>query len=107
MENKRIAIEAIKLEMELEKILPEIDSMLIRIESYASCIASLYDNEEYEKEFVHEMQMKEADLLRLVNKLNDIAMRAMAINVKDIVFKCEDKKAKVVNIMETVRDLYM
>lgn len=92
---------------EFKVVVPEIESMLIRIESYASCIASLYDNEKYEEDFVNEMQMKELDLLRLINKVNDIAMYAMAVNDKLIVLECEDVKAKVANVMEVVRSLYM
>ncbi len=103
----RNAVESAKLEMELKVILPEINDMLIRIEAYATCVAIICDTKVTDEEFVAEMQMKQSDLLRLVNKLNDIAMRAMAINDRNIVFTCETEKAKVVNVMETVRNLYM
>jgi hypothetical protein len=53
------------------------------------------------------MQMKQATLLRLVNRLNDIAMQAMAINEQELVFKIEDVKCQVRDTMETVRNLYM
>ncbi len=103
----RNAIESTKLEMELKVILPEINNMLVRIETYATCVAIICDTKVTEEEFVAEMQMKQADLLRLVNKLNDIAMRAMAINNRNILYKCELEKSKVVDVMETVRNLYM
>ncbi len=101
------AIESAKLEIELKTILPEIDKILIKVETYTSCISSLYDNERYKDDFIAEMQMKQADLLRLINKLNDIGMRAMAINDRSIVFQCEEKKLKVRDTMEFVRNLYM
>lgn len=51
--------------------------------------------------------MKQADLLKLINKLNDIAMQAMAINEQDLVYRIEFVKADVKNMMERVRNLYM
>ena len=53
------------------------------------------------------MQMRQATLLRLVNRLNDIAMQAMAINEQGLVFEIEDVKRQVRNTMEIVRNLYM
>jgi hypothetical protein len=53
------------------------------------------------------MQMKQATLLRLIVKLNDIAMQAMVINDQALVFKIEDVKCQVRDVMETVRNLYM
>ena len=101
------SIESAKLEMELKNTLPEIDKILAKIETFTSCIASLYEHDECYDEFVYEMQMRQCDLLKLVNALNDIAMRAMAINNQRIYFACEDKKLEVRNIMELVRNLYM
>lgn len=92
---------------EFDIVLPEIERVLAKIETYASCIASLYDNDKYEEDFINEMQMKELDLIKLITKINDIAMRAMAANDKSILLGCENIKAKVVNVMETVRNLYM
>ena len=102
----RDGIESAKLNMELKTILPEIDKILARVETYTSCIASLW-NGIPDDEFLCEMHMKQADLLRLINKLNDIGMRAMAINNQDIYYICEDKKLEVRNVMEAVRNLYM
>ncbi len=98
--------------MKLDRIKPEIDNALINIETYASCIASLYEvslyeNLNYEEDFIAEMHNKQAELLYIVNNINDIAMHAMAVNDKGIVMECEDIKAKVVNVMERVRNLYM
>ena len=60
-----------------------------------------------DENFVSDMQNKQAVLLRLVNKLNDIAMKAMAMNERSIVYKCENAKLEVRNTMEVVRNLYM
>lgn len=102
----RNGIESAKLNMELKTILPEIDKILARVETYTSCIASLW-NGIPDDEFLCEMHMGQADLLRLINKLNDIGMRAMAINDQGIYYACEDKKLEVRNVMEVVRNLYM
>ena len=103
----RNAVESAKLEMELKVILPEINDMLIRIEAYATCVAIICDTKVTDEEFVAEMQMKQSDLLRLVNKVNDIAMKAMAENNHSLYFRCEDIKLEVRNTMEVVRNLYM
>ena len=67
----------------------------------------IYDTNEKNKDFIADMQMKQAILLRLINKLNDIEMQAMAINDSNIVFKCESVKSEVRDTMEYVRNLYM
>ena len=51
--------------------------------------------------------MKQAMLLRFINRLNDIIMQAMVINEQSIVLRCEDIKCQVRDIMEAVRNLYM
>lgn len=85
----------------------EVNDTLIKISLYVGCIEKLYENKEKNEDFIADMQMRQATLLRLVNRLNDIAMQAMAINEQSIVFRCEDVKRQVRDTMETVRNLYM
>lgn len=85
----------------------EINDTLIKISLYVECIEKLYENKEKNEDFIADMQMRQSTLLRFVNRLNDIAMQAMAINEQSIVFRCEDVKRQVRDTMETVRNLYM
>ena len=66
-----------------------------------------YENKDKNEDFIADMQMRQATLLRLINRLNDIAMQAMAINEQGLVFEIEDVKRQVRDTMEIVRNLYM
>lgn len=100
-------MKSVELERELRIITDEVNDVLLRVRVYAQCIEEFYKDKEKSKDFVADMQMKQAMLLRFVNRLNDIIMQAMAINEQSIVFRCEDIKCQVRNTMEIVRNLYM
>lgn len=100
-------MKSVELERELRITSEEVSDVLCRIQAYTTCLELMYRNKEKNEDFIADMQMKQATLLRLVNRLNDIAMQAMAINEQSIVFRCEDIKRQVRDTMETVRNLYM
>lgn len=85
----------------------EVCDILNSIQAHITFIKLANDSVNKNEKFITDMQNKQAVLLRLVNKLNDIAMKAMAMNEQSIVFKCEDVKSEVRNTMEVVRNLYM
>lgn len=96
------------LEREFNDVNKEINAILVKTEGYITLIEHIYRNEDKKDEdFIAEMHMTQAVLLRLVNKLNDIAMKAMAENNRPVYYKCEDVKLRVRNTMEVVRNLYM
>lgn len=96
------------LEREFNDVNKEINAILVKTEGYITLIEHIYrDEDKKDEDFIAEMYMTQAVLLRLVNKLNDIAMKAMAINNSNIVFKCESVKSEVRDTMEYVRNLYM
>lgn len=96
------------LEREFNNVNKEIESILIRTQTYIALIEHVYrDIDKQNEDFVSEMHMTQSVLLRLVNKLNDIGMKAMAENNNSVYYKCEDVKLKVRNTMEIVRNLYM
>lgn len=96
------------LEREFNDVNKEIDSILVKTQGYITLIEHIYKEEDKKDEdFIAEMHMTQAVLLRLVNKLNDIAMQAMAENNNLVYYKCEDVKLRVRDTMETVRNLYM
>jgi hypothetical protein len=100
-------MKSVELERELKIITDEVNNVLLRVRVYVECLEEFYKDKEKSKDFIAEMQMKQAMLLRFVNRLNDIIMQAMAINEQSIVFRCEDIKYQVRDTMETVRNLYM
>ena len=105
--NPENLMKSVELERELRITSEEVNDTLIKISLYVGCIEKFYENKEKNEDFIADMQMRQATLLRLVNRLNDIAMQAMAINEQSIVFRCEDIKRQVRDTMETVRNLYM
>jgi hypothetical protein len=105
--NPEKLMKSVELEREFKIVADDIDAILSTTEAYTACLEMLYDIKEKNEDFIADMQMKQADLLKLVNKLNDIAMQAMAINEQDLVYRIELVKADVKNMMERVRNLYM
>lgn len=96
------------LEKEFNDINKEIESILIKTQAYITLIEHIYrDADKQNEDFISEMQMTQSTLLRLVNKLNDVGMKAMVENNKPIYYKCEDIKSRVRDTMKVVRNLYM
>lgn len=85
----------------------EVCDILISIQAYITFIQIANESINKDENFIADMQKKQAVLLKLVNKLNDIAMKAMAMNESSVYYRCEDMKLKVRNTMEVVRNLYM
>lgn len=100
-------MKSVELEREFRIASEEVNDTLIKISLYVGCIEKFYENKEKNDDFIADMQMRQVTLLRLITRLNDIAMQAMAINEQGLVFKIEDIKRQVRDTMETVRNLYM
>lgn len=100
-------MKSVELEREFRIASEEVNDTLIKISLYVGCIEKFYENKEKNDDFIADMQMRQVTLLRLITRLNDIAMQAMAINDQSLVFKIEDIKRQVRDTMETVRNLYM
>lgn len=103
-----MSINKIDLERNLNPIIKNVNAILNKAHVYMANF-DISNKEEYKKDevLVSEMHMEMAKLLSYVNELNDIAMKAMIINDKDIYFRCENSKARIVDVMEHLRNLYM
>lgn len=98
----------VSLEREFNNVNKEIETILIKTQAYITLIEHVYrDIDKQNEDFISEMHMTQSVLLNLVNKLNDIAMKAIVENNNSVYYKCEDVKLKVRDTMEVVRNLYM
>ncbi len=100
-------MKSVELERDFRIAAEEVAEVLNKIQMYTGCLEQMYRNKEKNEDFIADMQMRQATLLRLVNHLNDIGMQAMAINEQSLVFRIEDVKRQVRDTMEVVRNLYM
>ncbi len=107
--NPNNLMKSVELEKNFRTVSDEVFDILFKIQAYVSVLEVIYKDTEKNKDqdFIADMQMKQATLLKLVNKLNDIAMQAMAINEQEVYFKCEEVKRQVADTMTVVRNLYM
>ena len=97
-----------ELEQSFKSVSKEVTDIVVKIQAFVTCLNVICsENERKHPDFISEMQMKQSTLLRLIDKVNDIAMRAMAIDNKSLYYRCEDLKLEVRDTMETVRNLYM
>lgn len=97
-----------ELECAFGRISEEVIEILVKIQAYVTCMELICKEDDRKSpDFISEMQMKQATLVRLIDKVNDIAMRAMTINESSLYFKCETLKSQVRDTMEKVRNLYM
>lgn len=107
--NKRIEnqINAIGLKMNFDELKPQVEKLLKRIEIETLMIDIAYEDKLRDMELINKLHEKQAELLKQVNHINDIEQRAIACNDHELMFRCEALKAKVVNVMEYIRNKYM
>lgn len=102
-------MKSVELEKAFRDVSEEVDKTLFRTQALVTTLEIIYKDKQKkeDKAFVSDMQMTQAKLLKLVNKLNDIAMQAMIINEQSLYFACEDVKCQIADTMTMVRNLYM
>lgn len=101
-------MEAVELEMKVKELDKEITKRLLETDVKTVFIDIKYAGDKLrDMEMIKELEDVMAVLLKLVNKLKDIEMRAIKINDMTIYFKCENRIAKLVNAMEYIRNKYM
>ena len=101
-------MEAVELEMKVKELDKEITKRLLETYVKTVFIDIKYAGDKLrDMEMIKELEDVMAVLLKLVNKLKDIEMRAIKINDMTIYFKCENRIAKLVNAMEYIRNKYM
>ena len=101
-------MEAVELEMKVKELDKEITKRLLETDVKTVFIDIKYAGDKLrDMEMIKELEDVMAVLLKLVNKLKDIELRAIKINDMTIYFKCENRIAKLINAMEYIRNKYM
>ena len=101
-------MEAVELEMKVKELDKEITKRLLETDVKTVFIDIKYAGDKLrDMEMIKELEDVMAVLLKLVNKLKDIELRAIKINDMTIYFKCEIRIAKLINAMEYIRNKYM
>lgn len=101
------AIELGNLEAELLGLDRDIEARLYKNELYMGWIELKYEGDKLlDLDVVEEVRHRMTELLKLINKVCDIEMKAIAYNDHDLMYKCGLQKAKMVSQMELLRNKY-
>lgn len=99
-------METVGLEYKLNNIDKEIKTTMLMNDVYIDYIDKKYEDKLRDLELVDEVRHRMTNLLVLINKVNEIEEKAIAINNHDLMWSCESRKAKMINQMEILRDKY-
>lgn len=94
------------LEYKLNDIDKEMEYTMLMNDVYMEYIDKKYEDKLRDLELVHEVRRRMTNLLVIINKVNEIEEKAIAMNNHDLMWSCESRKAKMINQMEILRDKY-
>lgn len=99
-------IKSAGLEYKLNKMDIDIETEIFMNERFIKFVDKKYEDKLRDIELITEVRRRMTNLLRLINKVNEIEERAIAINNHDLLWSCEMRKARMINQMEILRDKY-
>lgn len=99
-------IETTGLEYKLHKLDVDIEVELFLNNAYMEYIDKKYEDKLRDLEMVAEVRRRMTNLLKLIDKVNNIEQQAIKINNHDLMWNCEGRKARMINQMELLRDKY-
>lgn len=99
-------MKAVDLEMQLTQISQRIEITLLVNEAWMEFTDKEYKNKLRDLELLKKARSKMTDLVILITELKDIEQQAIDIKDMDLYWKCENKKAKMINQMVLIRDKY-
>jgi hypothetical protein len=99
-------IKSAGLEYKLNKMDVDIEAEMFMNDAFIKFVDKKYENKLRDMELITEVRRRMTNLLRLINKVNEIEERAIAINNHDLLWSCEMRKARMINQMEILRDKY-
>ena len=95
-----------QLECELMSIGKEIENFMYTMELYMEIIDMKYKNRLRDMEMVNSVKEKEQEMVTIINKINVIELKAVPLNDRELMMKCECKKAKLINLMMHMQSKY-
>ena len=95
-----------KLECELNILDKQMEETLFMNDIYMFHIDEEYKDKLRDMKLIEEVRHRMTNLLVIIDKINDIEEHAIANNNHDLMWKCENRKAKLRNQMELLRSKY-
>ena len=99
-------MKSVQLESELMLIGKEIESFIDKTELYMEIIDMKYENRLRDMELINSIKEKEQEMVPIINKINVIELKAVPLKDRDLMMKCECKKAKLINLMMYMQSKY-
>lgn len=101
-------MKSVQLEMCIKDLDKDIDKAINEIDIQTTFIDAKYSGDKLrDMELVSTIDKEMLKLTRLINTLKSIEMEAIQINDTSVYFKCENRIAKLINIMELLRSKYL
>lgn len=94
------------LESELMLIGKEIENFIDKTELYMEIIDMAYENRLRDMKLINSVKEKEQEMVTIINKINVIELKAVPLKDRDLMMKCECKKAKLINLMMYMQSKY-
>ena len=107
MEDMMNLFKAVGYEMELNKMDSDIGILLNIIEIFSNFVDVKYEDKLRDIELITEVKSKIEALRILILKINEIEQKTISINDNELIFKCESRKAKIINMMKYLNNKYM
>jgi GTPase Era involved in 16S rRNA processing len=95
-----------QLECELLSLGKEIENFMYETDLYMENIDMKYKNRLRDMEMVNSVKEKEQEIVTIINKINVIELKAVPLNDRELMAKCECKKAKLINLMIHMQSKY-
>lgn len=101
-------MKAVELEMNIKDLDKEIDKAITEVD-----IQTIFVDAKYSGDKLRDMNLmtiiteEMVKLTKLITRLKDIETEAIKINDNTIYFKCENRIAKLINIMEVLKNKYL
>ena len=99
-------LEEAKLEYQLDKLTKEMEVELLTNEIFMEHIDIEYEDKLRDMDLINKVNSKLTNLTKLSTRINDVEQEAIKINSQELFWKCESRKAHILNQMSVLREKY-
>jgi hypothetical protein len=99
-------LEEAKLEYQLDKLTKEMEVELLTNEIFMEHIDIEYEDKLRDMDLINKVNSKLTNLTKLSTRINDVEQEAIKINSQELFWKCESRKAQILNQMSMLREKY-